>query len=86
VEQIILEVVKWGMGIIGATVVVLVGIIAYFWRRDRKTIDIKFEKYDLKFDKIQEEVHDLAVTTSKAIGVLEVSVKNNAEMIRNRKG
>jgi hypothetical protein len=80
-KEIIIELIKWSAGIVGGVFLIAVGIISYFWRRDRKTIDIRFEKGDKKFDQIQKEVHELATTTKEAIGVLKTNVSNNSKLI-----
>lgn len=79
--EFLLELVKWGAGILSGAIVFAVGVIAFFWRRDRKGIDLRFEKGDKKFDEIQQDIHKLAVQIAEQVPALKESTANNTKLI-----
>jgi hypothetical protein len=73
---------------IGSLALIMLGVIAYYFKRDRSMIDLKFQsqtvkngKTDEKFEKMQKEIHELAESSKKQIAVIETNVTNNSKLI-----
>lgn len=69
----------WVMGIIGALIVILLGIIAYFIKMDKETVKGQLSKHEDWIINLQEQVAENQKQTSLAIQALQINQQNDRE-------
>lgn len=68
----VLEVAAWLIGGFGTIFTLLLSVIAFFIKRNTEKIEVRIDKHDEKFEKIQDEIHALAVTAEKTLTMVKI--------------
>lgn len=70
----LLEAAAWLIGGFGTILTLLLSAIAFLIKRSSDKIEVRIDKHDEKFDKVQEEIFSLAKTTGEAIAVIKATM------------
>lgn len=68
----VLEVAAWLIGGFGTIFTLLLSVIAFFIKRNTEKIEVRIDKHDEKFEKIQDEIHALVVTAEKTLTMVKI--------------
>lgn len=63
----IVSVAGWLLGGIASIVILLLSVIAYFVKKGHDSVEIRLNKHDDKFDKVHEEIKELAIGIAESV-------------------
>ncbi len=71
----------WVAGVVAAMISSLLTWIGFLIYADKKQSRINYANHTIAIETQQKEIHELAVTTSRAIAVIEANTENNTKLI-----